>query len=104
MQLEDFYKFKSTADAFKCIAKLMKGKLPKSLSKFLSRNTVEKDVQETLAVADKRIGKVLTEQLGLECKQNEAIDELMRVIRFNIAGLLEGKDGMRQLRARKTTG
>jgi len=43
--LEDFYKFKSTADAFKCISKLMKGKIPKSLSKFLSKNVLEKEVQ-----------------------------------------------------------
>ena len=67
----------------------MKGKIPKSLSKFLNRNVVEKEVQETIAVADKRLGKALTEELGIQCKQNEAIDELMRVIRFNLAGLLE---------------
>ena len=41
-----------------------------------------------IAVADKRLGKALGEELGLECKQNDQIDELMRVIRFNIAGLL----------------
>ena len=40
-------------------------------------------------MADKRLGKALTEELGVQCKQNDAIDELMRVIRFNIAGLLE---------------
>lgn len=66
----------------------MKGKIPKSLSKFLNKNVIEKEVQETIAVADKRLGKALTEELGLECKQNEQIEELMRVIRFNIAGLL----------------
>jgi hypothetical protein len=42
VSLEDFHKFKSTADAFKCISKLMKGKIPKSLSKFISKNVVEK--------------------------------------------------------------
>ena len=67
----------------------MKGKIPKSLSKFLSRNVIEKEIEETIAVADKRLGKALTEELGVQCKQNDAIDELMRVIRFNIAGLLE---------------
>lgn len=66
----------------------MKGKIPKSLSKFLSKNVIDKEVQQTIAVADKRLGKALTEQLGLECKQNDNIDELMRIIRFNIAGLL----------------
>lgn len=58
--LEDFCKFKSTADAFKCISKLMKGKIPKSLSKFLSKNIVEKEIQEVIAVADKKLGKALT--------------------------------------------
>ena len=52
----------------------MKGKLPKSLSKFLNKNVVEKEVAETIAIADKRLGKVLTEELGLTCKQNESID------------------------------
>ena len=64
--LEDFYKFKSTADAFKCISKLMKGKIPKSLSKFLSKNVIDKEVQETIAIADKRLGKALTKEMSLE--------------------------------------
>jgi RNA processing factor Prp31 len=103
LTLEDFYKFKSTADAFKCISKLMKGKIPKSLSKFLTKNVVEKEIQETLAIADKKMGKALTEELGLVCKQNDSIDELMRVIRFNIAGLLNRSAYITQLKTRKTT-
>ena len=67
---------------------MMKGKIPKSLSKFLSKNVIDKQVQETIAIADKKLGKALSDDLGIECKQNEKIDELMRVIRFNIAGLL----------------
>ena len=70
----------------------MKGKIPKSLSKFLSKNVIEREVQETIAIADKKLGKTLTEELGIECKQNDKIDELMRVIRFNIAGLLNCTD------------
>ena len=66
----------------------MKGKIPKALSKFLTKNVIDKEVQETIAIADKKLGKALTEELGIECKQNEKIDELMRVIRFNIGGLL----------------
>ena len=38
----------------------MKGKIPKSLSKFLSKNVVDKEVQETIAIADKKLGKALT--------------------------------------------
>ena len=88
MTLEDFHKFKSTADAFKCISKLMKGKIPKSLSKFLTKNIVDKEIADDIAVADKKLGKVITENFGVKCRQNENIDELMRVIRFNLASLL----------------
>ena len=79
----------------------MKGKIPKSLSKFLSKNVIDKEVQQTIAVADKRLGKALTEQLGLECKQNDNIDELMRIIRFNIAGLLNRNIFLIQLKTNK---
>ena len=69
----------------------MKGKIPKSLNKFLTKNVVDKEIQETIAIADKKLGKAISDELGLECKHNEKIDELMRVIRFNIAGLLNCK-------------
>lgn len=67
----------------------MKGKIPKSLSKFLHKNIVEKEVGDNIAVADKKLGKLITENFGVTCKQNEGIEELMRVIRFNIANLLD---------------
>ena len=67
----------------------MKGKLPKSLSKFLSKNIVEREVEATLAVADKKLGKAVTEEMGIACRQNDQIEELMRVIRFNISHLLD---------------
>jgi len=38
----------------------MKGKIPKSLSKFLTKNVIDKEVQETIAIADKKLGKALT--------------------------------------------
>jgi len=67
----------------------MKGKIPKSLSKFLNKNIVEKDIEETLAVADKKLGKSLTEEMGIQCKHNSQVEELMRVIRFNLGEMLE---------------
>ena len=82
---------------------MMKGKIPKSLSKFLSKNVIEKQVQETIAIADKKLGKALSDDLGIECKQNEKIDELMRVIRFNIAGLLNRIYLLIQSRTKKIT-
>lgn len=81
----------------------MKGKIPKSLSKFLNKNVIEREVQETIAIADKKLGKAITEELGLECKQNDKIDELMRVIRFNIAGLLNCRYFLTQYKTKKIT-
>lgn len=37
----------------------MKGKIPKSLNKFLS-NVVERDIADEIAVADKKLGKLIT--------------------------------------------
>jgi predicted component of type VI protein secretion system len=81
----------------------MKGQIPKSLSKFLTKNVIDKEIEETIAIADKRLGKALTEELGLTCKQNDSIDELMRVIRFNIAGLLNRTSFFIQWSKKKTT-
>ena len=67
----------------------MKGKIPKSLSKFLNKNIVDKEIGDDIAVADKKLGKLITENFGVKCRQNENIDELMRVIRFNLANLLD---------------
>lgn len=87
--MEAFHQFKSTSDAFKCISKLLNGKIPKALTKFLNKNIVEKEIEDEIAVADKKLGKLITETFGVKCKQNDSIDELMRVIRFNLADLLE---------------
>jgi nucleolar protein 58 len=46
LKLVDFKKFKTTADSLKNYQKILSGKLPKSLVKFLSTNIVEKEVQE----------------------------------------------------------
>lgn len=48
----------------------MKGKIPKSLSKFLQKNIVDKEIGDNLAVADKKLGKLITDSFGVACKQN----------------------------------
>ena len=40
LQVEAVHNFKSTGDAFKSISKMMAGKIPKSLSKFLQKSVV----------------------------------------------------------------
>lgn len=48
----------------------MNGKIPKSLSKFLTKNIVDKEIADDIAVADKKLGKVITENFGVKCRQN----------------------------------
>jgi nucleolar protein 58 len=40
---------------------MIEGKLPKKLKKFLSKNIVSKEVQENLAILDKKLAKQITE-------------------------------------------
>ena len=82
VKLKAFAKFKDTKDAMKSIEKLMKGKLSKALSKFLNKNIVQKEIEDTLLVADKKLGSSITEKLGITCKSGKTADELLRCIRF----------------------
>ena len=47
--LEAFDKFKDTEDAIKASDKLIKGKVPKKLSKFLKKNIVQAEIEANLA-------------------------------------------------------
>ena len=48
MKLEAFYKFKDSTDALKAVAKMLKGKVPKSLKAFLETNVISREIQDTL--------------------------------------------------------
>ena len=41
-------------------------------------------------VADKRLGKVITEELGLECLHGKKYDEIIRGIRSQLSTLVSG--------------
>ena len=60
----------------------MSGKVSKSLQKFLDKNIVQKEIEEELLVADKKLGKAIQEKLGITCKTGDKANELMRCIRF----------------------
>jgi nucleolar protein 58 len=82
LKLKAFKKFKDTKEAMKSVEKLLKSDLSKTLKKFLDKNIVQKGVEEALMLADKKLGKVIQEKLGIECKTGEKANELMRCIRF----------------------
>ena len=92
VKLKAFARFKDTKDAMKSVEKLVKGELSKSLKKFLDKNIVQKGIEEALMLADKKLGKTITEKLGIECKTGERANELLRCIRFQTVSLLEGLD------------
>lgn len=92
VKLKAFKKFKDTKDAMKSVEKLLKGEMSKGLKKFLDKNIVQKGIEEELMIADKKLGKTISEKLGIECKTGEKANELIRCVRFQMNSLLEDLD------------
>ena len=92
VKLKAFRKFKDTKEAMKSVEKLLKGEMSKTLKKFLDKNIVQKGVEEALMLADKKLGKTITEKLGIECKTGSKANELLRCIRFQMTSLLSDLD------------
>ena len=92
VKLKAFKKFKDTKDAMKSVEKLLKGEISKGLKKFLDKNIVQKGIEEELMISDKKLGKSITEKLGIECKAGEKASELIRCVRFQMTSLLEDLD------------
>lgn len=90
VSLHAFEKFKDTKQALKATHKLINGLLPKKLENFLKNNIISKEIQENLAIADKKLGKLIQEKLGIECKTTPQIKELLRGIRLQINDLITG--------------
>lgn len=76
----------------KAVDKLLKGEMSKTLKSFLKKSIVQEGIEEQLAVADKKLGKCIFDNLGIECKTGEVARELMRCIRFQMSSLIEGID------------
>ena len=102
--LKHFKKFDSTADALAAAASLVvrprppsppaarpltppqDSKLPKSLKKFLSKHVVD----ETLALADAKLGGIVKEKLNIPCVHSTSVMELMRGVRSQLGELISG--------------
>ncbi|KAI0217759.1 Nucleolar protein 58 [Lamellibrachia satsuma] len=89
LKLKQFTKFKDTTEALAAVTASIEGKMGKTLKKMLKKLVV-KDVQETLAVADAKLGNCIKEKLSLQCVSNSAVQELMRCIRSQMDSLLTG--------------
>ena len=68
----------------KSVEKLLNGKVSKTLQKFLEKNIVQKEIEEELMVADKKLAKTIQEKLAITCKTGEKANELLRCIRFQM--------------------
>jgi len=43
---------------------------------------IEKEIQEELMVADKKLAKTIQDKMGISCQTGEKANELFRCIRF----------------------
>jgi nucleolar protein 58 len=68
----------------------MKGKMSKAMKKFLEKNCVSEEIEQTLAVADKNMAKLVNSSLGINAFRSDKVDLLMRCIRYNMYSLIEG--------------
>ena len=82
VKLSAFKKFEDTKEAMKSIEKLLEGNVSKTLQKILEKNIVQKDIEEELMVADKKLAKTIQDSLGITCKTGDKANELIRCIRF----------------------
>ncbi len=92
VKLKAFRKFRDTKQALKSVEKIINGELSKPLKKFLEKNMVQAEIEDQLAVAEKKLGKAINEKLGIECKANDKSKELLRCIRYQAVNLLDGID------------
>ena len=86
MSLKAFKKFDNTADALAAAAALVDSKLPKSLKKFLTKHAVD----ETVALADAKLGGIVKEKLNIPCVHSASVMELMRGVRCQLGELISG--------------
>jgi len=88
--LKKFSKFKNTADALKSTTALIESKLSKPLKKFLTKEIVNQELNESLALSDAKLGGIIKEKLGIKCVHDNVTDELLRGIRSQMANLISG--------------
>uniref|UniRef100_A0A7N0TG47 Nucleolar protein 58 n=1 Tax=Kalanchoe fedtschenkoi TaxID=63787 RepID=A0A7N0TG47_KALFE len=86
VKLKAFSKFENTQAALSAATLLIDSKPSKDLRKFL-RSHCE---NETLAVADSKLGNVIKEKLQIDCVHNQAVMELIRGLRSQMTELISG--------------
>lgn len=87
LQLQHFHKFDDTTVALAAITGSVEGKIPKSLKKLLKK--ISTDTEETLLVADAKLGNSIKEKFSINCVHNSNVQDLMRLIRGQMESLIQ---------------
>merc|ERR1712070_1123598 len=86
VSMKAFGKFENTTDALAAAATMVESKVGKSLKSFLKKHVKD----ETLAIADSKLGVAIKEKLGIECVHSTNVMELMRGVRSQLNELIGG--------------
>ncbi|KAK7404415.1 hypothetical protein VNO78_05299 [Psophocarpus tetragonolobus] len=86
VKLKAFSKFENTSEALEAATLLIDGKASKGLRKFLRAHCEN----ETLGVADSKLGNIIKEKLKIDCIHNNSVMELMRGVRNQLTELISG--------------
>lgn len=87
LQLQHFQKFDDTTVALAAITGSVEGKIPKPLKKILKK--ISDDTQESLLVADAKLGNSIKEKFNINCISNNNVQDLMRLIRGQMESLIK---------------
>lgn len=87
LQLQHFSKFDDTTVALAAITGSVEGKIPKSLKKLLKK--ISGDAEETMLVADAKLGNSIKEKFSINCVANNNVQDLMRLIRGQMESLIK---------------
>ena len=63
VKLKTMYKFKDSGEALKSAGKTIKGKMPKTLKKFLQENIISKEIQDNLHCKGKKLTSTINHKL-----------------------------------------
>lgn len=87
--MADFSKFENMKQALKATTALLEGKVHKSLKSFVEKSVIQKEIEEKIAVSDKKLGTAIKEAFpSLEVVNDATVMELFRCIRFQQNDLL----------------
>lgn len=87
-KLVAFKEFTDARDVLQASVKMINGKLSKTLSKFLQKNAISKDLQQKLIVGDKKIALEINKELGIPCESTDKSLEFTRCLRTFMSDLL----------------